>query len=63
MTKLAADTVAALFWVAMTPLYWVVRRALRDELGPPGDPTEPWLARAEEQFEVWEPNDCRMMRP
>jgi hypothetical protein len=63
MKRLAADTVSALFWLAMRPLYWVVRRALRDELDDEPDPTEPWLAQVEEQIEVWEPYDCRMMRP
>ena len=54
-----------MFWLVMTPLYQVVRRALRDELDSDGDdfdPDEPWLARAEEIVEVWEPYDCRMMR-
>jgi len=65
MKRLAADGISALFWLVMTPLYQVVRRALRDELDSDGDdfdPDEPWLARAEEIVEVWEPYDCRMMR-
>lgn len=61
--SLAADTVSALFWLAMTPLYRVVRQALRDELDAGPDTPEPWLVGIKEQLEVFEPHDCRMMRP
>jgi hypothetical protein len=65
MKHLAADAVVALFWLAMTPIYVVVRRALRDEREVTAPPPTPWLVLAEERIEVWEPHDldCRMMRP
>lgn len=67
MKHLAVDGLAALFWVVMQPVYWVVRRAVHDEMGcsmghrpdPPGSLRWPeqlnQLALAEEIIEVWEP--------
>jgi hypothetical protein len=65
MKRLTTDAVVALFWLAMTPVYVVVRRALRDDREVNTAPPLPWLLLAEEQIEVWEPHDfdCRMMRP
>ena len=63
LRSLPADTLTALFWLVMTPLYKVVRRALRDELDDYDSDPEPWLATVEENVEVWEAHDCRMMRP
>jgi len=63
MKHLLADAASALYRLVMTPLYCVVRRALRDELDDQDgdDPNEPWLAEGDEHVEAWV--DCRMMRP
>lgn len=67
MTRLLCDAACALFWLAATPFYRIIRRAVHDELEdfeapPPDDPAmeplrlpEPPLALLEERVEVWEP--------